>query len=236
MQFLSIFAGLLAASGVYAQTADTNLTAVHRNLFVTFPAKPTTVTNTTEFLQSAIPLVVAEPLTIQWYGVKFEDSTTFAIFDTSVSEEGRRAHLNGVVAGALFANAPVLFTDAPVIHPGDILASKVLSKPDNSSTTSGLSVGLAILFTAIPGQADATKKLLIDLFPLAKAEPLTLDWYAIEFPDTNSFAIIGFFADENGREADLNGKVVAKLFAEADTLFTTPPNVIKTEVVAVTLK
>ncbi|KAJ6589724.1 hypothetical protein B0H19DRAFT_1367929 [Mycena capillaripes] len=243
MQLLSILAALLAASCAYSQAgqmtdASTSLTSVHRSLFVTFVAKSDTVANVTQFLQSAIPLVEAEPLTIQWYGVEFTNfsTPTFAIFDTSVSESGRRAHLNGVVAGALFTNAPVLFDGAPVIHPGNILASKVLTKPDNSSTTVGLSVGLAVLFTAKPGQVDATREFLISALPLAEAEPLTLDWYAVEFPDTNSFAIVDFFASEKGRDAHLNGKIAAKLFAVADTLFTGPPDVIKTEVVAVTLK
>ncbi|KAJ6506612.1 hypothetical protein C8R45DRAFT_1208669 [Mycena sanguinolenta] len=239
MQLLPTLAALFAASGAYAQSssdASTNLTAVHKNLFVTFTAKSTTVENVTEFLQSALPLVEAEPLTIQWYGVQFANSDTFAIFDTSVSEAGRRAHLNGVVAGALFANAPVLFDDAPVIHPGNILASKVLSKPDNNSTTSGLSVGLAVLFTAKPGQVDATRDLIISFLSEAEAEPLTLDWYAVEFPDTNSFAIIDFFASEEGRDADLNGKILAKLLSVTDTMLTAQPDVIQTEAVAVTLK
>lgn len=69
-----------------------------------------------------------------------------------------------------------------------------------------------------------------------QAEPATLDWYALEFPDTNSFAIVDFFAAEEGREAHLNGKVAAALFASADKLFTAQPSITKFDVVAVTLK
>ncbi|KAJ6589524.1 hypothetical protein B0H19DRAFT_1303830, partial [Mycena capillaripes] len=146
-------------------------------LFVTIVAKSDTVENVTEFLGSAITLVEAEPKTIQWYGVKFTNfsTPTFAIFDTSVSESGRREHLDGKVAAALFDNAPVLLDGAPDIHPGSILASKVLTIPDNSSTTVGLTVGLRVLFTAKPGQVEATREFLIvsRVYPASQA-PLIL--------------------------------------------------------------
>ncbi|KAJ6589439.1 hypothetical protein B0H19DRAFT_1014556 [Mycena capillaripes] len=213
-------------------------TSVHRSLFVPIVAKSDTVENVTQFLASAIPLVEAEPKTIQWYGVKFTNfsTPTFAIFDTFHSENGRETHLNGKVAGALFDNADALLDGAPEIDPGNVLASKVVTKPDNSSTTAGLSVGLRVLFTAKPGQVMATRQFLVSALPLVQAEPQTLDWYALEFPDTNSFAIVDFFAAEEGRDAHLNGKVAGALFANADKLFTAQPDVVKFDVVAATLK
>ncbi|KAF7358080.1 Antibiotic biosynthesis monooxygenase [Mycena venus] len=214
--------------------------SVHKSLFVPIVAKSDTVENVTAFLASAIPLVEAEPKTIQWYGVKFTNfsTPTFAIFDTFRSESGRQTHLNGKVAGALFDNADALLSAAPEIDPGNILASKVVTKPGNNSnsTTEGLGVGLRILFTAKPGQVQATRDFLVGALPLVEAEPLTLDWYALEFPDTNSFAIVDFFAAEEGRDAHLNGKVAAALFASADKLFTGQPDVVKLDVVAATLK
>jgi quinol monooxygenase YgiN len=122
----------------------------------------------------------------------------------------------------------------------------------DNSTTEGLGVGLRVLFTAKPGQVQATRDFLVvssfnpafwallttaqGALPLVEAEPLTLDWYALEFPDTNSFAIVDFFAAEEGRDAHLNGKVAAALFASADKLFTGQPDVVKFDVVAATLK
>lgn len=101
---------------------------MHRSLFVPIVAKCNTVDNVTSFLASALPLVEAEPKTIQWYGVKFTNFTppTFAIFDTFHSESGRQTHLNGKVAGALFDNADALLAKAPEIDPGNVLASKVV--------------------------------------------------------------------------------------------------------------
>lgn len=76
-----------------------------------------------EFLKSALPLVEAEPGTLQWYAVKIDDST-YGIFDTFADEEGRDAHLNGAVAAALMEKAEELFSEAPDIKKIDILASK----------------------------------------------------------------------------------------------------------------
>lgn len=212
--------------------------SVHRSLLVPIVAKSDTVANVTAFLASALPLVEAEPKTIQWYGAKFTNvsTPTFAIFDTFHSESGRQTHLNGKVASALFDNADALLAQAPEIDPGNVLASKVVTKPDNSSTTEGLSVGLQVKFTAKPGQVQATRDFLVGALSLVQAEPLTLDWYAVEFPDTNSFAIVDFFAAEAGRDAHLNGKVAGALFASADKLFTAQPDIAKFDVVAATLK
>jgi quinol monooxygenase YgiN len=109
-------------------TIDYCYFVVHKSLFVPIVAKSDTVENVTAFLASAIPLVEAEPKTIQWYGVKFTNfsTPTFAIFDTFCSECGRQTHLNGKVAGALFDNADALLSAAPEIDPGNILASKVV--------------------------------------------------------------------------------------------------------------
>ncbi|KAF8173503.1 hypothetical protein K438DRAFT_1610714, partial [Mycena galopus ATCC 62051] len=180
--------------------------------------------------------------TSQWSGVKFTNfsTPTFAIFDTFCSQCGMQTHLNGKVAGALLDNADALLSAAPEIDPRNILASKVVSKPviaGENSTTEGLSVGLRVLFTAKPGRVKATRDFLIGALPLVAAEPQTLDWYALEFPDTNnSFATVDFFAAEEGRNAHLNGKVTAALFASADMLFTGQPDVVKFDVVATTLK
>lgn len=72
--------------------------------------------------------------------------------------------------------------------------------------------------------------------PLVQAENGTLDWYAIEFPDTNSFGIVDFFATEMARNDHLNGKVASALFASAPKLFTATPEITKFDVVAATLK
>ena len=65
-----------------------------------------------------------------------------------------------------------------------------------------------------------------------EAEPETSVWYAIEFPGTNVFGIVDFFATQGGLDAHLKGKVAEALFANVDKLLTEAPEVITTEVLA----
>jgi quinol monooxygenase YgiN len=92
-------------------------------LFVRLVAKEGKERAVEEFLRSGLALVQAEPGTLQWYAVRF-DQRTFAIFDTFASEEGRQAHLSGRVAAALMANASELLAEPPRIERHDVLAAK----------------------------------------------------------------------------------------------------------------
>ena len=76
-----------------------------------------------EFLKSALPLAEGEPGTVRWYALQI-DSSTFGIFDTFETQEGRKAHLNGPIAAALMANASTLLAKDPVIEMVDLLAIK----------------------------------------------------------------------------------------------------------------
>jgi hypothetical protein len=53
-----------------------------------------------EFLKSALPIAIGEPATIKWYALQLGPSS-FGIFDTFETTEGRNAHLNGQIAAAL---------------------------------------------------------------------------------------------------------------------------------------
>jgi quinol monooxygenase YgiN len=75
------------------------------------------------FLKSALPLAQAEPNTIKWYGLKISE-TTFGIFDTFETEDGRKEHLQGQIATALMANAATLLAKDPIIEFVDLLAVK----------------------------------------------------------------------------------------------------------------
>lgn len=92
-------------------------------LIATLQAKPGKEKETEEFLKSALPMVEAEPDTLSWYAVKF-DENRFAIFDSFPSEEGRNAHLTGKVAKALMEKAPDLFVKTPSIARAEVLAVK----------------------------------------------------------------------------------------------------------------
>jgi len=76
-----------------------------------------------DFLKSALPLAQAEPATVRWYGLKINEST-FGIFDTFETEDGRSAHLQGEIAKALIANATELLAKEPLIEFVDLLAVK----------------------------------------------------------------------------------------------------------------
>ena len=64
-----------------------------------------------------------EPATVRWYALQIGPST-FGIFDTFETEEGRAAHLNGPIAAALMANASELLASDPIIEMVDLLAVK----------------------------------------------------------------------------------------------------------------
>ena len=75
------------------------------------------------FLKSALPLAEGEPGTVRWYALQIGPST-FGIFDTFETEEGRKAHLDGPIAAALMANASALLAKDPIIEMVDLLAIK----------------------------------------------------------------------------------------------------------------
>ena len=86
-------------------------------------AKPGKEAEVLAFLKSALPLAENEPDTVRWYALQLGPST-FGIFDTFETEEGRDAHLNGEIAKALMANASTLLSAPPVIEKVDLLAIK----------------------------------------------------------------------------------------------------------------
>lgn len=95
-------------------------------LYVPLEAKPGKEAEVAAFLQSAVPLVNAEPGTTSWFALQ-EGPSRFAIFDTFDDEAGREAHLNGKVAAALMekAKAGDLFAKVPEIHRIKIMADKL---------------------------------------------------------------------------------------------------------------
>ncbi len=93
-------------------------------IFVRMEAKPGKEAAVAEFLTGGLALVNEEPATVAWFAIRL-GPTTFGIFDAFPDEAGRQAHLSGKVAEALFAQAPDLFSSAPVIEQVDVLAAKL---------------------------------------------------------------------------------------------------------------
>jgi hypothetical protein len=76
-----------------------------------------------DFIKSALPLAISESFTVKWYALQIGPST-FGIFDSFETEDGRKSHLGGQIAKALMENAPHLLATDPVIEMVDLLAVK----------------------------------------------------------------------------------------------------------------
>lgn len=177
-------------------------------LLVTMKAKPGKAEAVRDFLLGGLSLVNQEPGTKSWYAFQIDEST-FGIFDTFDKEEGRQAHLSGEVAKALLANADDLLVDFNVnisIQPADLIAVK-LSKGDENK-------GLLVILKAKEGKASEVERFLLAGKKLVNDEPKTMSWYAIRL-NNDTYAIFDTFAENDGRDAHLNGKVAAALTENA---------------------
>lgn len=97
--------------------------SVDRGLLALLEAKPGKGDELAAFLKSGRELAAAEGGTVTWYAFKLND-TTYGIFDTFESEDGRQAHLNGEIPAALGKVGPDLLAKDPNIRSTDILAVK----------------------------------------------------------------------------------------------------------------
>ncbi|MFL5810030.1 MAG: antibiotic biosynthesis monooxygenase, partial [Flavisolibacter sp.] len=67
---------------------------------------------------------------------------------------------------------------------------------------------------------------------IVQEEPATATWYAIRLGQS-TFAIFDTFADDEGRQAHLSGRVADALMAKAPDLLSEAPSIEKAEVLAV---
>jgi quinol monooxygenase YgiN len=83
------------------------------------------------------------------------------------------------------------------------------------------------------GKEKEVADFLRSAVPLVNAEPDTISWFAIQ-EGPSKFAIFDTFDDEAGRNAHLNGKVVAALMEKAKSgdLFAKPPEIHKIGILA----
>ncbi len=95
--------------------------AVTRGLLALLEAKPGKGEELADFLRQGRELAAAEEGTVTWYAFKISD-TTYGIFDTFETEDGRQAHLQGQIPAALGQVGPDLLAADPDIRPVDVLA------------------------------------------------------------------------------------------------------------------
>jgi len=86
-------------------------------------AKPNKGSELGAFLENGRVLAVAEPGTVTWYAFKITD-TTYGIFDTFETDEGRQAHLDGEIPRALAQVGADLLAREPDIRLVDVIAVK----------------------------------------------------------------------------------------------------------------
>lgn len=82
-----------------------------------------------------------------------------------------------------------------------------------------------------PGKEQEVEEFLQSAQQLAQREAGTISWYAIKM-GPGKYGIFDTFADENGRNAHLNGEIAKALFAKAKDLFSKPPEIAKPEILA----
>ena len=90
---------------------------------------------------------------------------------------------------------------------------------------------LLALLNAKPGKEKEVEAFLKSAQPLAEQEPQTSTWYAVKLGPAQ-FGIFDTFKDEAGRNAHLTGPIAKLLFARADELLATPPQVERLEILA----
>ena len=84
---------------------------------------------------------------------------------------------------------------------------------------------------AKPEKSEDVAALLASALPLAQAETETVAWYAARTSPT-TFWIFDTFANEEGRQAHVNGEIAAALVASADELLAEPPEILAADVLA----
>jgi len=87
---------------------------------------------------------------------------------------------------------------------------------------------------AKPGKEAAVREMLTGAVALANQEAGTTVWFALEF-GPSSFGIFDAFADEEGRQAHLNGAIAQALMANAPELLSKAPQIDPVDVLAAKL-
>ncbi|MEY9969477.1 quinol monooxygenase YgiN [Streptacidiphilus sp. MAP12-16] len=96
-------------------------------------------------------------------------------------------------------------------------------------------IGLLARIEAKPEYADQVEALLQGALDLARAEELTLTWFAFKESPT-VFGVFDTFEDEQGRTAHLNGKIAAALMQIAPTMLAVDsPDIRTTDILATKL-
>jgi quinol monooxygenase YgiN len=95
-------------------------------------------------------------------------------------------------------------------------------------------LALFVRLEARPGREEDVKRFLLDGLSLVEEEPATAAWFGLRL-GPSTFGIFDAFANEDGRQAHLAGKVAAALRARASELLASPPSIENVNVLAAKL-
>jgi quinol monooxygenase YgiN len=93
-------------------------------IFVRLEAKAGKEEELAAFLKQGLELANQEATTPVWFALQL-GGRSFGIFDAFADETGRQAHLNGPIAKALMAQAPILLAEPPAIQQLEIMGAKL---------------------------------------------------------------------------------------------------------------
>jgi quinol monooxygenase YgiN len=92
-------------------------------------------------------------------------------------------------------------------------------------------IGLLATLQARPGKEAEVESFLKSALPLVEAETGTTTWFAFKVGPA-TFGIFDTFKDEAGRTAHVTGEVAKALFAHAEELFVSVPQIQKADILA----
>ena len=91
--------------------------------------------------------------------------------------------------------------------------------------------GILATLQARPGKEADVETFLKSAGPLVEAETGTTTWFAFKIGPA-TFGIFDTFKDEAGRNAHIGGEVAKALFARAEELFATAPEIKTVDILA----
>ena len=95
-----------------------------------------------------------------------------------------------------------------------------------------LKLGVLAVLEAKPEKAGEVKEFLLGGRAIVEQEPGTRTWYAFRIDDTH-FGIFDTFADEDARQAHLNGAIPRALGEQSPELLATDPDLRTVDLLAV---
>ena len=97
-----------------------------------------------------------------------------------------------------------------------------------------VNVGLYVRLEAKPGKEKAVEDFLKTGLQLANDEPATLVWFALRL-GPSTFGVFDAFANDEGRQNHLAGRIGTALMANAPDLLSTPPIIERLDVLGAKL-